>query len=290
VTLANDGWKIQVIVPQGAVDCFVGAFEPLCAAVVSVEVEEHKLWRVVAYAPAAPAPEAITAAVAIAALRAGIGEPAVECLPVPATDWAAQSQRSFTPSRTGRYFIAPSHFSGRAPHGTIALTLDAGAAFGTGEHATTMGCLLALDRLARARRFTRPLDLGCGSGILALAIAATWRRPVLAADIDPVAVTVARENARVNQLTSLVRVLPSNGLTAHGLHRRYDLITANILARPLVELSAAIRRRLLPGGVAILSGLLAGQENMVRAAYRRQGLRLEWRFAIAGWNTLIVAR
>ena len=290
MTLADDGWKIQVIVPPDAVDCFVGAFESFCAAVVSFEIEERKLWRVVGYAPAAPAPEAITAAVAIAAFRARIGEPAVASMPVPATDWAAQSQRGFAPLRAGRYFIAPSHFSGRKPGGAIAITLDAGAAFGTGEHATTMGCLLALDRLARMRRFTRPLDLGCGSGILALAIAATWRRPVLAADIDPVAVTVARANARVNRLTPLVRVLRSDGLAARGLHRRYDLITANILARPLVELSAAIRRRLLPGGVAILSGLLAGQENMVRAAYRRQGLRLERRFAIAGWNTLVVTR
>ncbi len=287
---AGDGWKIQVIVPLKAVDYFVGALEPFCAAVVSFEVEEHKLWRVVGYSEAAPAPEAVTAAVAIAAYRARIAEPGVECTPVPATDWAAQSQRAFEPLRAGRYFIQPSHFGGRAPSGAIAITLDAGAAFGTGEHATTMGCLLALDRLARARRIARPLDLGCGSGILALAIAATWRCPVMAADIDPVAVTVARANARANQMTPLVRVLPSDGLAARGLHRRYDLITANILARPLVELSAAICRRLLPGGVAILSGLLAGQENMVRAAYRRQGLRLERRFAIAGWNTLVVTR
>jgi len=288
--VADDGWKIQVIVPPDAVDCVVQALDPLCAAVVSVEVEEHRLWRVVGYRAAAPAPEAVAAAIAIAARRAGIAEPAVDCMPVPATDWAAQSQREFEPMRAGRYFIQPSHFEGRAPSGAIAITLDAGAAFGTGEHATTMGCLLALDWLARSRRFTRPLDLGCGSGILALAIAATWRRPVIAADIDPVAVAVARANARGNRLSALMRVMRSDGFGARDLRARYDLITANILARPLVELSAAIRRRLRPGGVVILSGLLADQENMVRAAYRRQGMRLDRRFAIAGWHTLVVAR
>ncbi len=290
MTLAGDGWKLQVIVPVDAVDCFVAALDPLCTAVVSIEVEEHRLWRVVGYSAAMPAPEAVAAAIAIAAHRAKISEPAVDCIPVPATDWAAESQRSFQPLRAGRYFIQPSLFQDRAPAGAIAITLDAGAAFGTGEHATTMGCLLALDRLARARRFTHPLDLGCGSGILALAIAATWRCPVIAADIDLAAVTVARANVRTNRLAPLIRVLRSDGLAARALHRRYDLITANILARPLVELSAAIRRRLRPGGRAILSGLLAGQENMVKAAYRRQGLRLERRIAINGWNTLVVVR
>ena len=114
---AGDGWKIQVIVPLKAVDYFVGALEPFCAAVVSFEVEEHKLWRVVGYSEPAPAPEAVTAAVAIAAYRARIAEPGVECTPVPATDWAAQSQRAFEPLRAGRYFIQPSHFGGRAPSG-----------------------------------------------------------------------------------------------------------------------------------------------------------------------------
>jgi ribosomal protein L11 methyltransferase len=290
VILAGGGWKIQVIVPPEAVDCFVQALDPLCAAVVSFEVEGHGAWRVAGYTSAAPAPEAVAAAIAIAALRAQIAEPAVARAPVPATDWVAESQRGFQPLRAGRYFIRPSHFRGRAPGGAISITLDAGAAFGTGEHATTRGCLLALDWLARARRFTRPLDLGCGSGILALAIAATWRRPVTAVDIDPVAVAVARANARGNRLAPLVRVLRGDGLSARGLRQRHDLITANILARPLVDLSGAIRRRLEPGGVAVLSGLLANQENMVRAAYRRHGLRLVRRIAIDGWNTLVVAR
>jgi len=286
----QDGWKLQVVVPPHAVDAFSQALAPLCVAMVAFEVAEGSLWRVEGYVPAQPPHAQVSAALAIAAARAGVAEPPVACLPVPVVDWVAENQRAFQPLRAGRYFVHPSHFDGAPPAGAIALTLDAGAAFGTGEHATTRGCLLALDRLARARRFRQVLDLGCGSGILALAAAATWRRPVLAADIDPQAVMVAQANARRNGLGPLVRAQHSDGFAARELRRGapYDLIMANILAGPLVALSRELRRYLAPGGAVVLSGLLAQQENAVCAACRRQGLRLVRRIAIDGWHTLVL--
>ncbi len=278
--------------PPHASEFFVQAFEPFCTALVSFEVEEHVLWRVEGYTLVPPTQEALTAAVAIAASRAGIVEPDVICLPLPVTDWVAETQRSFQPLRAGRYFIHPSHFDGPVPYGSYPIMVDAGAAFGTGEHATTKGCLLAMDGLARARRFVNPLDLGCGSGILSMAAAKTWRVQVTAADIDPQSVVVARENARLNRLSGLVQTVRSNGFAAPQLRNNapYDLIIANILARPLVGLSYAIRRHLAPGGVCILSGLLSHQEKEVFAAFRRQGMRLVRRIPIDGWHTLIVSR
>lgn len=292
MTLTADGWKIEVFVPPRAAEYFVQAFEPFCTALVSFEVEEEILWRVEGYTLAPPSAETLTAAIAIAAARAGIPEPDAVCMPLPVTDWVAETQRSFQPLRAGRYFVQPSHFEGRAPAGAHVILLDAGAAFGTGEHATTKGCLLALDRLARARRFTNLLDLGCGSGILSIAAAKTWHVPVMAADIDPRSVAVARANARQNRVSGQVTALCSNGFAARALRQAapYDLILANILARPLVALSHAIRRHIAPNGICVLSGLLAHQEREVGAAYRRQGFRLVRRIPIDGWHTLILAR
>ncbi|NKB54907.1 MAG: methyltransferase domain-containing protein [Alphaproteobacteria bacterium] len=286
------GWKLEVIVPASAVDPFAEAVGSLCEAVVSFEIPQSQLWRIEGYASDMPAHAESAAAMAIAAARAGIPEPEFTCVPLPIVDWVTENQRSFQPLHAGRYFIRPSHHEGPAPHGAIALTLDAGAAFGTGEHATTKSCLLALDWLARRRRFACPLDLGCGSGILALAVAATWRCKVVASDIDPQAVAVARENAFGNGLAAYTIMRRGDGLSDRTILRSapYDLITANILARPLVAMSRPLSHCLMPGGVTILSGLLADQENGVRNAYRRQGLALVRRFAVDGWHTLVMAR
>lgn len=286
------GWKFETVVPKEASEIFSAAVETLCPAVASFEIPGSDLWRIEGYASAMPAHADAAAAMAIAASRAGIAEPDFTCVPLPDTDWVAANQESFQPIQAGRYFIRPSHFEEAVPAGAITLTLDAGAAFGTGEHATTHGCLLALDRLAKQRTFQRPLDLGCGSGILALAMAATWRRPVLAADIDPQSVRVARENAATNGLGVWVRFRCADGVADRVLQANgpYDLIAANILAGPLVALSHRLSRCLAPRGVLVLSGLLGHQENAVRNAYRRQGLALQDRIAQDGWHTLVMAR
>jgi ribosomal protein L11 methyltransferase len=290
--LIESGWKLALVTPEAAVEEFAMALEPFCYGLSAFEIEEGGDWRVEGFAGDMPPHDSVTAAVALAALRAGVAEPVLDCAPIPATDWVAETQKSFQPLRAGRYFIQPSHYDGLAPAGTIALTIDAGAAFGTGEHATTKGCLLALDQLAKHRKFARALDLGCGSGILTMAMAATWRRKVVAGDIDPEAVNVARRNFHINRLTPLTQAYVSRGFSERALRAGgpYDLITANILARPLKSLAGAIRRHTAPGGVVILSGLLNHQENMVAAAYRAAAFHLIHRITIDDWRTLVFVR
>lgn len=278
--------------PEASVENFTMALEPFCYGISAFEIEEGGDWRVEGFSADKPKPEIVVAAIALAAMRSAIKEPDFACILVPAMDWVAETQKNFQPFQAGRFFIRPSHYDGPAPSASIALTVDAGAAFGTGEHATTKGCLLAFDWLAKRRRFSRILDLGCGTGILAMAAARTWRRHVLASDIDPVSVAVARENFRINNLTPLARAYVSRGFGEPALRAGgpYDLIAANILARPLVQLARDIRRNIAPRGVVILSGLLGKQENLVASAYRGERLTLVRRIAIGEWRTLIFSR
>ena len=208
-------------------------------------------------------------------------------------DWVAESQRLLPEFRAGRFFVHGSHFTGAAPAGAWALEIDAGAAFGTGRHETTLGCLLELDTLRRRGRFGRVLDLGTGTGILALAAARAGARGVLAVDNDPVAVRVARENARLNGLAHCMRALGGNGyrrLPLSGARRRFDLVLANILARPLQRMAPDLKRALKPGGRAVLSGLLRHQEMEVLAAHRAHGLVLERRVRLGDWSVLQLKR
>ncbi len=177
------------------------------------------------------------------------------------------------------------------PAERIGLRIDAATAFGTGEHATTRGCLLALDTLARRGPRHRVLDMGTGTGILAIAAAKTWRRPVLARDIDHEAVRIAGLNAARNGVGALVMARRSDGYLTRGIiDRRFDLVFANILARPLMRMAPRLSRALAPGGIAVLSGLLGRQERAVLAAHRAQRLVLRRRIADDGWHTLMMAK
>ena len=212
--------------------------------------------------------------------------------PLAPKDWVSESQKMLPPVDAGRFYIHGSH---DAPHPAASrhnLLIDAGAAFGTGLHETTFGCLTALDDLHKSRHFTRPLDLGCGSGVLALAIAKAWRVPVTASDIDPIAMDVTRANAARNRLAPLLTYIVAPGLEHRLLREKapYDLIVANILAWPLVKMAPDIARALDQRGVLILSGLLGTQETMVRRAYLQQGLKLKCRYAIGDWTTLVLHR
>jgi ribosomal protein L11 methyltransferase len=205
-------------------------------------------------------------------------------------DWLAMALSGLPPVRAGRFFVYGVHDRGRVPPHTVNLRIEAGAAFGTGHHGTTVGCLLAFDRLLQARRFERVLDVGAGTGVLAIAAARTGARIVVGTDIDPVSVRIARENARVNAAS--VRFVHAAGLGHRQVRAGapYELVFANILARPLVGLAQDIRRATAPGAVVILSGLLRTQERYVRAAYLARGFRILRRIHRDAWATLVLIR
>ncbi len=206
-------------------------------------------------------------------------------------DWVARSLAGLKPVHAGRFVVHGFHDSGFTAN-AITIGIDAGLAFGTGHHGTTLGCLLALEQHLKQAMPWNCLDLGTGTGVLAMALAKRLKRPVLASDIDPVAVQVARQNVRANQVTGLVRVVKANGFRHIELARKspFDLIVANILARPLADMAADAAGALAPDGTIILSGLLVAQERRVRAAYRQQGLVLKRRIVLEGWTTLTLHR
>lgn len=192
------------------------------------------------------------------------------------------------PVCAGRFFIYGAHDRARVPPNAIAIEIEAALAFGTGHHGTTRGCLLAFDRLLRRARPERVLDVGTGTGILAIAAGRALRRRVQATDIDPVALCAAKANATANRAAAHIELsLASNAGRRSG---RYDLIFANILASPLIRMSAGLAGMLDRRGTLILSGLLADQSAAVASAYRRQGLVLERRIQLDEWTTLTMRR
>jgi ribosomal protein L11 methyltransferase len=246
-------------------------------------------WRVEAY-PRSPVLGAeLDARLALAAAAAGgaLVETGEERLP--GRDWLAENQLAFPPMRIGRFFVYGSHYLGDVPAGAIGVAVDAATAFGTGEHPSTRGCLIALERLARRHRLRRLLDIGSGTGILSIAAAKLLHCNVLASDIDPGAVAVAQNNVVRNGVSSLVRVRDASGYRSRGVRRsRFDLVLSNILARPLADMAFDLARALAPGGRAVLSGLLCRQEPIVLTAHRSCGIILEGRVVVEGWSTLIL--
>lgn len=211
---------------------------------------------------------------------------------LPDQDWIRLSEQGLPPVRAGRFFVYGAHDAGEVPQGPIAIRIEAGMAFGTGHHETTALCLAVLSDLAKSRRFRHVLDLGCGTGVLAIGAAKLWKGRVLASDIDPVAVAVAQDNARANGEGARVRATLADGLMAPTLaaHAPYDLILANILAGPLTMLAPQIARALCPGGIAILSGLLNWQENLVLSFYVPQRMILRARRRDGPWSALVLER
>jgi ribosomal protein L11 methyltransferase len=212
---------------------------------------------------------------------------------IPDCNWVALSQAALPPVRAGRFTIHGSHDRARVPQGPNSILIDAGEAFGTAQHPTTLGCLLAIDGLARRRHFRRVLDLGCGSGILAIGAARVWpRSAILAVDIDARSVAVARENARANGAASHIAFLCSTGTGSSQVRRGgpYDLILANILAQPLVTLAPDLRRIAAPRCIAVLSGLLLHEAPGVIASYLAQGFTLVSHRHLGGWSALVLAK
>ncbi|MGZ3339565.1 MAG: 50S ribosomal protein L11 methyltransferase [Reyranella sp.] len=214
---------------------------------------------------------------------------------LPDTDWVAENQRSFRPFEVGPFWVHPSHVADGMPAGLVPLRIDAGLAFGTGTHATTRGCLKLLATLD-PRETTNAVDVGSGSGILAIAMAKLWKRPVLGGDNDAETVAVARENAGLNGVGDLCRFVHAAGLRAAELEERapFDLVVANILAGPLTDLSDSFAAAVRPGGRVLLSGLLVEQAAHILAVYARRGFTFERRIDLetggAWWRTLLLRR
>jgi ribosomal protein L11 methyltransferase len=259
------------------------------ALAVTLFEDEPPAFVVEAYYDAEPALDQIAGA--LVAIGAGLGKPTLE--PVPDQNWVALSQTALPPIAAGRFLVHGSHDRQRFGARRHAIEIEAGEAFGTGYNATTALCLEAIDALTRQRRFARVLDLGCGSGILAIAAArALPEAQVLAADNDPAATAVARANIRLNRVGRHVRAIDGAGF-GHPLLRRarpFDLVLANILASALIELAPTMRRAVRRGGIAVLSGLLDHQAREVRATYGAAGFRLVGRRQRDGWTTLVLMR
>jgi ribosomal protein L11 methyltransferase len=274
-------WRILIETrDEASANKAAAALETLVPAIAAFETAPGGPWRVEGFAEAPPD------RAALALVEAVLGPALVERLAE--RNWLAENQASFPPLRVGRFFVHGAHVPAPPLAGLWPILVDATTAFGTGEHATTRGCLTALQRL----RPRRVLDMGTGTGILAIAAVRAGARSVLAADIDPGSVRVARLNFRRNGIAARVAAIESDGYRNRRIAHAapFDLVFANILARPLALMAPSLARALAPGGTAILSGLLARQERVVLAAHRAQGLVLERRIAVEGWHTLVLRK
>ena len=255
--------------------------EPLAVTVNETD-EARNLWETVAYFATA---EDANEARRLLQLTSGL------ISELPDRDWVKHSLEGLAPVIAGRFFLHGSHDRAARRSGGIPLEIDAGTAFGTGHHGTTSGCLLALDAILKRRKPERILDLGCGTGVLAIAAAQATKQKTLATDIDPEAVRVTQANAALNGVVPLLRTVTAPGLkhTRIANGAPYDLIFANILARPLINLAQGLASILAPGGTLILSGLTRDQIRWVTAAYRNRGLVMGQTLLLGNWATLVFA-
>jgi ribosomal protein L11 methyltransferase len=254
------------------------ARDPSPADAVSWFEEGHGRFRVEAYVVDEDA-----AADACATIAAAAPELAPNVAALADADWVAMALDGLPPVRAGRFVVAGAHALGQVHGGRARVWIEASEAFGTGHHGTTLGCLMMLEQTLRRRRVRRVLDVGAGSGVLAIA-AAKAGASACAVEIDTRAAAIMLENVRNNRVRPRVRVIAGDG-ARHAL-QRYDLVFANILMRPLIRLAPTLTRSLTPGGTLILSGLLTKQEPLVRLAYESRGLVLAHRFRREAWSTL----
>lgn len=269
------------------VDLLTESFFEGQAAIAAFESADSR-WDITVHFAEAPDQAAIRELVGIAAG----GDVANDILfdAVEAKDWVKTTLEELVPVRAGRFIVHGHHDRARVPPNKLGIEIEAALAFGTGHHGTTRGCLLLLDHVLKARRPQRVLDLGTGTGVLAIAAAKAQHRFVLASDIDPLSVRVARDNARLNGTGNWVQTIRATGFSAPQFagHGPFDLVLANILANPLRKMATPMARHLAPSALVILSGLLPHQAQGVIAAYRARGLVLKRHLLVEGWSSLLM--
>jgi ribosomal protein L11 methyltransferase len=291
---------IAIDVPEAAVEHYESALRSVCSTIGFFMIDEEKeIWRIEGIKAIGENEPGLVAALSLAELMTGV-PPAITRTETEAEGWLARTYSSFPEQLVGqRFAVRGTHLTGPTTPGRLTITLDAGVAFGSGEHESTRGCLLALERLARTwsahRGPTRILDLGSGSGILAMAasrLPGPSRRKILATDIEPWSVRVAASNAALNRLTPKIQFILANGWRNPTVQAGapYDLVFANILARPLCQMAGDLAANLAPGGRVILAGLLASQARMVIAAHRRHGLILDHKWRDGNWMCLTLRK
>ncbi|WP_420566591.1 50S ribosomal protein L11 methyltransferase [Thalassovita sp.] len=260
--------------------------EPTGIGVFEIE-DDSGLWEVGGYFTEEPDQAGL------ALLAAAYGAKPFTVSELPETDWVAKVKRELTPVTAGRFFVYGSHDADKIPEGSEALLIEAAMAFGTGHHGTTQGCLRALDRLANDGVVCENvIDVGCGTAVLAMAAARIWPNPALASDIDQVAVDVAEANVRVNDMEGRVLCLEAAGFENPVIKDKapFDLVFANILMAPLIDLAPDMNRYMAKGGFAILSGILNEQADAVVDVYAQNGINLIHREEIGEWTTLTLRK
>ena len=269
-------------------DIIVETFDPTETAAAAFEEPDGVTWAVEIYFAEPPDEDEIREL--IAAVSDAETAQAARFEQIAKQDWVQNALAGLKPVRAGRLVVHGSHDRGKLRANDIGVEIEAALAFGTGHHGTTLGCLRMLDSILKRRRPQRVLDVGSGTGVLAIAAARLLRQPVACGDIDPVAVETARANARANAAGAFVRPVVAPGLRHPALVGQYDLIFANILAKPLRLLAPSIAGAAAGGAELVLSGLLGRDVPGVLAAYRGQGFALARRYDIDGWATLLLRR
>ena len=282
---------IWVEVPEDAMEAYEAALCSACTTVGFFLDEDRRVWRIEGVKEAGVDEAELAAALMIAEAISGVAAP-LQRASTEAEGWLARTASNFPEQLIGeRFAIRGTHLAGPLTPGRLTIVLDAGVAFGSGEHGSTRGCLRGFEMMAY-RRPEKILDLGTGSGILAIGAALLLNRPVIASDIDPWSVRTTRENAALNGVSNLIRPVLADGWHAPVLSTQgpYDLVFANILARPLCKMARDLALNLAPGGTVILAGLLNTQVRMVLAAHARQGLVLERVLREGAWSAMVLRK
>lgn len=288
----NPLWQIRFELPDEALALFSETLEEAFDTFSSRRDNANTPWIIECIMRHKPDMDALHTQIAILSETCGIAAPDLTLEQVPDIDWLEHVYQQFQPFTVERFFIHGSHYRKTPPADFVPLLIDAATAFGTGEHGSTKGCLLALDSLADDIKPTRCLDMGCGSGILSVAMARCFHVPVLAVDNDRECVRVTSGHSTANDVAEWITAVCGDGFNTPAVseNKPYDVITANILAEPLIAMAPALNDVLADGGRVILSGLMVEQADKVRKAYEDVGMKKIQVFAIAEWRTIIMQK